>query len=445
MNRSSSHYINVGNEGKPIKYVKVKGQRLPILIEPEEYRQQALDNVEMVMRYYQIYQGDNATWMANFIYSAIKADDRVLEIEEINERIMKSMSQLELIHAESREGLPVFCMKQQGWSEQDLVHQTQRNEALLSRLDSQTKEYYLAVVSRIEPKKVTKAPRDMESAAVWFALGNPWIFQFIEHNIVEKDLSDVTCLTRLYHENSKLHPFHQQGDFMKPLDEIDEEVKQLTTRGRKSFYGKKVIPMPEPTQMSEYSIEEVIARRRSLRHYTGQPVDLQTISNILHYSYGITGRLKNTGLHLRAVPSGGGLYPVDIYMAVNYVDGLNTGIYYYDPFVHRLTQVNDKDMSHTSKEISGYSSMLDQASVTFILSANFWRNQWKYHERGYRVILLDCGHVAQNIHLMCTAYNLASCCVMGFVDNEVDEMLELDGVLEHSMYLITAGQTKRGV
>ena len=105
--------------------------------------------------------------------------------------------------------------------------------------------------------------------------------------------------------------------------------------------------------------------------------------------------------------------------------------------------VNKKDLSKISKEISGYAEMLDTAAFTFLLGANFWRNQWKYYERGYRVILLDCGHVAQNLHMMATAYNLGSCCLMGFIDDEINKLLELDGIVENAMYLITVGVNRK--
>ena len=230
---------------------------------------------------------------------------------------------------------------------------------------------------------------------------------------------------------------------MKPSDEINDEIKKFTAKGRKLFPQHERIKLPKADKSSGYSIEEVVLNRRTRRKYCNEAVSKQKFSNILYYSYGITGRLDKTDLMLRAVPSGGGLYPVDIYISVNYVEGLEKGIYYYDPLEHELVLVNKKDLSQISKEISGYAEMLDTAAFTFLLGANFWRNQWKYYERGYRVILLDCGHVAQNLHMMATAYNLGSCCLMGFIDDEINKLLELDGIVENAMYLITVGVNRK--
>ncbi|MFJ8511673.1 SagB/ThcOx family dehydrogenase [Lysinibacillus xylanilyticus] len=272
----------------------------------------------------------------------------------------------------------------------------------------------------------------------------PYLIKSIVYEVVKKDLWEETKISRIYHENSKLHIFHQQGDFMKPLDKINSEVKKLTSKGRKIYKNKEKISLPAPTKESKHTMEDVISFRRSIRNYDDKPIEVQTLSNILYYSYGVTGHLRDTDLKLRAVPSGGGLYPVDIYLSINNVNTLDVGIYYYDPLDHALILVNNNDLANTSKEVSGYSMMLEKAAFTIILGANFWRNQWKYHERGYRIILLDCGHVAQNLHMMATTYGLGSSCLMGFVDDELNRILELDGIVEHTMYLITVGAVKYG-
>ncbi|KGE19790.1 SagB/ThcOx family dehydrogenase [Paenibacillus wynnii] len=446
MNKSRKHYINVGQEGKPIQFVKIKDRRLPILTEVENEGQfGAMNNVEKTLRFHQIYNGQKAIRIANFIYSLLKNYNEDMEMEDINHIIEQSIRKLEIVRTDTAHGgLPIFLLRSENNLEEQQRYLLKRNEDIVMMMDSNTQLAYGALILQLEESVLGQPAKDMEWASNLFSLANPGVLLLDDHNIVEKELSGETQLTRLYHENTKLHSFHQQGDFMKPLDEMDEEIKKLTSRGRKVFMHKQSIPLPIPTKQSSYSIEEVAARRRSLRDYAEEMIDMQTLSNILHYSYGVTGRLKNTDLELRAVPSGGGLYPIDIFLSINHVDNLEPGIYYYDPLYHQLVRVNDNDIKDISKEVSGYSVMLENAAFTVILAANFWRNQWKYHERGYRVILLDCGHLAQNIHLMCTAYDLGSCCLMGFVDDEINKLIEVDGIIEHSMYLITVGHKKKG-
>ncbi|WP_165861334.1 SagB/ThcOx family dehydrogenase [Paenibacillus paeoniae] len=443
MNKSTKQYINVAGSGQQLQYVKVNGQKIPVLIDSDcQPNQAAIDNVEKTLRFFQIEDSNQAIRIANFIYDLLKVEDVDLEMETIAHRLERWVGESEMMRLHSSEETAIYLF-QKGRAPENERDLFQRNKLVVSRFDSTSREQYerLALVWN----GIEKIPADitLEDAADLYTLANPAVLLLHESNIVEKDLSEETRLSRLYHENSKLHLFYQQGDFMKPLDEIDDGVKKLTLRARKTFYEKSYIELPEPTRGNALALEEIILQRRSKRHYSNEPVELQTLSNILYYSYGVTGKMKS-GLEVRAVPSGGGLYPVDIYLAIQHVSGIETGIYYYDPLDHRLACINDHNLKSISKNLSGYSGMLDQAAFTVILGANFWRNQWKYHERGYRVILLDCGHVAQNLHLMCTAYGLGSCCLMGFVDNELNQLLNLDGISEHSMYLITAGKTAKG-
>ncbi|MGO4531120.1 SagB/ThcOx family dehydrogenase [Paenibacillus sp. 2TAF8] len=443
MNKSEKHYVNVVDKGNLMTYIQAHGRKIPILVNDENgMHKLASDHVEILMRYFPVAPAEKVERIANYIYNVLEDVETDTDVTKTSRQIIDSTERLNLIHYGNIQEMPVYILDQGSNEANDQAYQ--RNADIISRMDENVCENYRMLVDEYEHREMGRAEVDLIQAADWYTLANPEILLLLDHNVVEKELYTETRLTRIYHENSKLHSFFQQGDFMKPLDEIDEEVKSFTTKGRKTFFRKEHIQLPPPIKQSNRTIEEVITLRRSLRNYTEKPVDIQTLGNILHYSYGITGRLKNTGLALRAVPSGGGLYPVDIYIAVNHVEGLEAGMYYYDPFDHELILVNKNELNSISKEVSGYRAMLDTAAFTVLLAANFWRNQWKYHERGYRVILLDCGHVAQNIHLLCTAYGLGSCCLMGFVDNEINKILELDGISEHSMYLITVGHTTKG-
>lgn len=455
----SRHYIKVRNNVIPINNTRTN---------PNNNNE--LENTEKVLRYYgKGMKEEQLTLFANFLYHEFCVnkpfedlinyiDDKLLKLRylkcitvkdtaELNQqRLNEENAEMILVKIESKsEGqLPVFLFLQKNnlmhWPTNNAVQQIYDNNIkILERLKHTESEIYIRESRNFE-RGFTKITEDLNEIIALILIAFPrYITSYIKE-IVKKDLWKETELSRVYHENSKLHSFHQQGDFMKPLDEIDEKVKKVTAKGRKNFINKEKIPLPAPTKENKKTLEEVVLARRSLRNYSNTPVDIQTLSNILYYSYGVTGELKNTALKLRAVPSGGGLYPIDIYISINNVESLEIGIYYYDPLDHALICVNKNDLKNTSKELSGYSMILDKAAFTIILGANFWRNQWKYHERGYRIILLDCGHIAQNLHMMATSYGLGSNCLMGFVDDELNKLLDLDGVVEHSMYLITVGK-----
>jgi SagB-type dehydrogenase family enzyme len=86
-----------------------------------------------------------------------------------------------------------------------------------------------------------------------------------------------------------------------------------------------------------------------------------------------------------------------------------------------------------------YPEIVSQASLVVIMVAVFARTCRKYGERGYRFVLLDCGHVAQNLHLVATAIGLGSVGIGGFLDDELNDVLDLDGVGEAVVHTIAVG------
>lgn len=270
----------------------------------------------------------------------------------------------------------------------------------------------------------------------------------IEFNLelIVPEGKDYSNTSRTFHENTKLRTMQHQEDFMYDLNKATHKLKSLTTRGWKNYSYYNKIKLPQCYDSNSGSIEEIIRNRRSCRDYKNQEeITLYELSKILYYSYGITGWLENKkseDLPLRAVPSGGALYPIEIYLIVNNVEGIEKGIYSYNPFEHSICRIKDLDSTQSLESFTGYSEMVVNSSVIFVLSAFFTRNQWKYKERGYRVMHIDCGHMAQNIHLMSTACDLGSCCIMGFVDNALNNIIGLDGVEESSLYMVTVGKIK---
>jgi SagB-type dehydrogenase family enzyme len=83
---------------------------------------------------------------------------------------------------------------------------------------------------------------------------------------------------------------------------------------------------------------------------------------------------------------------------------------------------------------------IEQSSVVFLISGVLERTKLKYGERGYRYVLLDIGHLGQNIYLSCTSLNLAIMTTCGFFDDEVNKLLRIDGVDETAMYVAFIGK-----
>ena len=84
-----------------------------------------------------------------------------------------------------------------------------------------------------------------------------------------------------------------------------------------------------------------------------------------------------------------------------------------------------------------YQGFLGQANVCFVLSALFQRTRWKYRERSYRYVLLEAGHIAQNLYLAAVSMGLGTCAVGAFRDDQLNDLLGLDGVDEAALYMLS--------
>jgi SagB-type dehydrogenase family enzyme len=184
------------------------------------------------------------------------------------------------------------------------------------------------------------------------------------------------------------------------------------------------------------SVEKAIEKRRSERDFSSQTISLLEFSSLLYYADGITE--KRYGL--RAAPSAGALYPIEIYPIVNNVEGLARGIYHYSVVDHSLELIQEGDFRQEMMQHALDQEMMAQASVVLVLTAVFHRTEWRYRERGRRYILLEAGHIAQNIHLIAVSMGLGSCAVGAFSDDEYNRMLGVDGKKESVIYLIPVGK-----
>ncbi|UCC65674.1 MAG: SagB family peptide dehydrogenase [Anaerolineae bacterium] len=204
----------------------------------------------------------------------------------------------------------------------------------------------------------------------------------------------------------------------------------------KTYAGAERIPLPAPAGWQGLSLEETVEARRSVRDHVAGPLSLETLSRLLHAAQGITERRWG----LRAAPSAGALYPIELYAVVHSVAGLARGIYHYAVREHGLELVRAGDFRAAVTLAGLGQGFLGQAGVCFVLSAIFQRTRWKYAERSYRYVMLEAGHVGQNLYLAATAMGLGACAVGAFFDDQFNELLEVDGKEEAVLYVISVGQ-----
>ena len=194
-------------------------------------------------------------------------------------------------------------------------------------------------------------------------------------------------------------------------------------------------PLPAP---GGPPLEQVIARRRSVREYGERPIALDELSRLLHYSFGITDRSDPT-FAFRAAPSSGGLFPVDLYPVIFNVEGVSPGVYHYQVKSHQLELVRSGDFRQQVFEAVLSQEMLLRASLVVVLTTVFLRVQWKYLDRSYRYALLEAGHVGQNLYLAATGLRLGPCGIGAFFDDDLNRLLGVNGRDEATVYVLAFG------
>ena len=145
---------------------------------------------------------------------------------------------------------------------------------------------------------------------------------------------------------------------------------------------------------------------------------------------------------LRAAPSAGALYPIENYLVVNRVSGLEPGLYHYGVEGNELHLVKAGDMGRETARAALGQNMCEEASVVFIWTAVFARSRWKYKQRGYRYVYLDAGHICSQLSLAAVDQGLGSCAMAAFYDDEVNRLLGVDGKEESALYLCSVGKVR---
>ena len=206
----------------------------------------------------------------------------------------------------------------------------------------------------------------------------------------------------------------------------------------KEYIDNEKISLPDIKHIySDKNIYELLQQRKSVRKYLEKEITLEQLSYLLWCSTGIS-RL-NFNFAFRTSPSAGALYPVETYIHTNFVTGIKNGIFHYNIKSNSLELVKHGDFKKQIALACLSQYMLTKASVIFIWSGIFKRITWKYKDRGYRYVYIEAGHIAENLALSAHSINLATCQIGAFFDDELNEILALDGKEESVIYLSTVG------
>ncbi|MBU1863406.1 MAG: SagB/ThcOx family dehydrogenase [Candidatus Omnitrophica bacterium] len=202
--------------------------------------------------------------------------------------------------------------------------------------------------------------------------------------------------------------------------------------------GESILLYPT-VRKNAMSVEETIKKRRSVRSYTGGKITLNDVSQLLYYANGITHREPPFG-GFRAAPSAGATYPIELYVVSNMIDGLEDALYWYDVEKNTLEKKKKGNFVQAIAERSYGQQFIANAQVIILMTAVWQRTTGRYGERGRRYVILDAGHIGENIYLEATSLNLAPCAVGAFDDEQINDFLDIDGQRESCIYIMVVGK-----
>jgi len=206
------------------------------------------------------------------------------------------------------------------------------------------------------------------------------------------------------------------------------------------------LPAPDPTILTKPDLFACIADRRSHRRYTDKSLTLQELAYLLWATQGVRKVTMGGKGSMRTVPSSGGRNPFETYLAINRVHGIDPGVYRNLPFEHKLVDLfqvlptGHESLAEKLGELAMDQPFVGQAAVCFIWSAVPYREEWRYGTQAAKGILLDAGHVCQNLYLACESIGCGTCAIAAYRQEELDRFLGLDGEDELVVYLAPVGK-----
>lgn len=215
--------------------------------------------------------------------------------------------------------------------------------------------------------------------------------------------------------------------------------------------SSKQVRLPAVERNSEL-YQTLTARRTTRAFAVDTPMTIEQLDTVLLYVFGCHGYARNAADVVcikRTSPSGGGLHPIDVYPIVSNVSGVDPGVYYYNAGSHSLAKLRelppDEGRRMATSLMSGQ-SFFGSAHVSFILTARFYRNHWKYrrHQKAYAGILMDAAHLSQTLYLVSAQLGLGAFLTIAINGRDIEDQLGLDGVSAGAIAMSGCGPRAQG-
>lgn len=229
---------------------------------------------------------------------------------------------------------------------------------------------------------------------------------------------------------------------------VSDQMKGLTQPPLQKDHDKNKelinLVKPEEITIPHDNLMKNIERRKSRRSFTKTPLSLEEISFLLWATQGVKSIFERDGkpyVTIRTVPSAGARHPFETYLLINNVSGLKKGLYRYLAIEHKLLYLGEvEDQSNIIVDATLGQKFTGEAAAVFIWSCISYRGEWRYHIASHKSMLLDAGHICQNLYLACEGINAGTCAIAAYDQKKVDALISVDGEDEFSVYLSPVGK-----
>lgn len=237
---------------------------------------------------------------------------------------------------------------------------------------------------------------------------------------------NLFSISELFHENSRITA-------AAPGVAQSAGAATVAPQSYKRYLHSPRIALPAVSFDPMGDVLAAVVDRRSCREHCGEPLLPRHLSQLCFLTAGCQAK------HRRCTPSAGGLYPLELYVAVSRVADIPAGVYHYDARGHALAQLSEVDSIDAIANSIFVPEATEGAGAVFMITAMFGRSKIKYGERAYRFALLEAGHAMQNMLLGATALKLGACPIGGFIDDRLNDILQIDGIEEAALYAAIIG------
>lgn len=247
-------------------------------------------------------------------------------------------------------------------------------------------------------------------------------------------------IAKLYHDNTNLTS-RTTGVFVETANRARQQSLQ-------PFGYSKCPSIKLEDGNCRISLADAMSRRESSRDFIPTPVSFTQVSKLFNSAIG-AGKRRSSGMLQRPYPSAGGLYPVNCYLIAQNIEGLARGIYHVNGGTRSLELIRAEcagqlDCSALIRTAILGEPSIHRAAFFVVMTGDLDKTCWKYGERGYRFVLLEAGHIAQNLALAAVGCNLANVALGGFCETELQRFLEVDEFGHRALYVLAFGDEQEG-